>query len=233
MIRRPPRSTRTDSLFPYSTLFRSGSDAPADAQFVGDDVAEGGLAQPGRAEEQHVVVRFTAAFGGLDVDRQLLAHRLLAEVFIQPFGPDAGLGGLTASRGPVVQVADEVAEGGLSGVMLALQAVPVAAGLTQGCTPIGPVHTVTSAEENILLEIDGRPALDVFKEDIGELRARDLNRVAGYIFAGLPVTGSDTGDYLVRNLVGIDPQHGAVAIVEYVDTGDTIMFCRRDHGRSE
>src|SRR3546814_54234 len=143
------------------------------------------------------------------------------------------VGGLTASRGPVVQVADEVAEGGLSGVMLALQAVPVAAGLTQGCTPIGPVHTVTSAEENILLEIDGRPALDVFKEDIGELRARDLNRVAGYIFAGLPVTGSDTGDYLVRNLVGIDPQHGAVAIVEYVDTGDTIMFCRRDHGRSE
>src|SRR3546814_5609831 len=28
----------------------------------------------------------------------------------------------------------------------------------------------------------------------------------------------------------IDPQHGAVAIGEYVDTGDTIMFCRRDHG---
>src|SRR3546814_13221209 len=99
MIRRPPRSTRTDSLFPYSTLFRSGSDAPADAQFVGDDVAERGLAQPGRAEDQHVVERFTAAFGGLDVDRQLLAHRLLAEVFIQPFGPDAGLDGLVLARG--------------------------------------------------------------------------------------------------------------------------------------
>src|SRR3546814_15635257 len=29
MIRRPPRSTRTDTLFPYTTLFRSGIDAPA------------------------------------------------------------------------------------------------------------------------------------------------------------------------------------------------------------
>src|SRR3546814_10650741 len=85
--------------------------------------------------------------------------------------------------------------------MLALQAVPVAAGLTQGCTPIGPVHTVTSAEEKILLEIDGRPALDVFKEDIGELLARDLNRVAGYNFAGLPVTGSEIGRAHVRTPV--------------------------------
>src|SRR3546814_12011350 len=99
MIRRPPRSTRTDSLFPYSTLFRSGSDAPADAQFVGDDVAERGLAQPGRAEDTHVVERFTAAFGGLDVDRQLLAHRLLAEVFIQPFVPDDGLDGIVLESG--------------------------------------------------------------------------------------------------------------------------------------
>src|SRR3546814_2254727 len=30
MIRRPPRSTRTDTLFPYTTLFRSGFDAHAD-----------------------------------------------------------------------------------------------------------------------------------------------------------------------------------------------------------
>src|SRR3546814_8103210 len=29
MIRRPPRSTRTDTLFPYPTLFRSGNDRPA------------------------------------------------------------------------------------------------------------------------------------------------------------------------------------------------------------
>jgi small ligand-binding sensory domain FIST len=36
--------------------------------------------------------------------------------------------------------------------------------------------------------------------------------VAGYIFAGLPIPGSDTGDYLVRNLIGIDPEEKLLAI---------------------
>lgn len=139
------------------------------------------------------------------------------------------VGGLTASRGAHPQLAGRVAEGEVSGVMLSLEQVPVATALTQGCLPIGPVHTVTAAEENILIEIDGRPALDVFKEDIGEVLARDLRRVAGYIFAALPVSGSDTGDYLVRNLTGIDPEQGLLAIGEVVDAGDGIMFCRRDH----
>ena len=100
----------------------------------------------------------------------------------------------------------------------------IATGLTQGCTPIGQAHKITRAQNNIIVEIDGRPALDVFKEDIGELLARDLRRVAGYIFAALPITGSDTGDYLVRNLVGIDPNHGLIAIGDMVEPGRSIMF---------
>ncbi len=139
------------------------------------------------------------------------------------------VGGLSASNSGFPQVADGVEEGGLSGVMLSLDAVPVQSGLTQGCSPIGPVHTVTSAHENVLIEIENRPALDVFKEDIGDVLAHDLRRVAGYIFAALPVSGSDTGDYMVRNLVGIDPEAGALAIGEMIAPGDRIMFCRRDH----
>src|SRR3546814_12356786 len=43
MIRRPPRSTRTDTLFPYTTLFRSGLERPAleGVQFVRRAVGEG------------------------------------------------------------------------------------------------------------------------------------------------------------------------------------------------
>jgi small ligand-binding sensory domain FIST len=70
--------------------------------------------------------------------------------------------------------------------------------------------------------------LDLLKEDIGEILARDLSRIGGYIFAGLPIAGSDTGDYLVRNLVGIDPQNGLVAIGDMVEQGARVMFCRRD-----
>ena len=139
------------------------------------------------------------------------------------------VGGLAASRGAHPLLTDQVREGEISGVMLSLEEIPVAAALTQGCSPIGPVHQITTAEQNILIELDGRPALDVFKEDIGDVLARDLQKVAGYIFAALPVSGSDTGDYLVRNLTGIDPEQGLLAIGETIESGDRIMFCRRDH----
>jgi small ligand-binding sensory domain FIST len=138
------------------------------------------------------------------------------------------VGGLTAAMSaPPRQVAERVTEGGLSGVILTPD-LAVATGLTQGCSPIGPIRRVTSARENILMTIDDRPALQVFKEDIGELLAHDLRRVGGRIFAGIPVRGSDTGDYLVRNLMAIDTEREWIAIAEQLTPGDPIMFCRRD-----
>jgi small ligand-binding sensory domain FIST len=94
--------------------------------------------------------------------------------------------------------------------------------------PLGEKHRISSCQGNIASELDGRPALDVFKEDIGEVLAKDLSRVAGYIFAGLPVSGSDTGDYLVRNLIGIDPEQNLVAVGDILEEDATIMFCKRD-----
>jgi small ligand-binding sensory domain FIST len=137
------------------------------------------------------------------------------------------VGGLTSSRGQNLQVADGVVEGGLSGVSFA-DSVTVATRLTQGCSPLGPKHVVTSCQHNVVITLDGRSALEVFKEDIGEALARDLNRIGGHVFAGLPIAGSDTGDYLVRNLVGIDPANGLIAIGEMLQPGQNVMFCRRD-----
>lgn len=137
------------------------------------------------------------------------------------------VGGLTSSRRQNLQIADGISEGGLSGVSFS-DAVTVATRLTQGCTPIGPKHVITACQRNVIVSLDGQPALDVFREDIGEVLARDLNRVGGHIFAGLPIPGSDTGDYLVRNLVGIDTAHKLVAIGELLEPGGSIVFCRRD-----
>lgn len=137
------------------------------------------------------------------------------------------VGGLAASAVAPVQVAGRVVEGGLSGILLSPD-IPVVTGLTQGCSPIGPVRRVTEARDNILMAIDDRPALEVFKEDIGELLSRDLKRVAGLIFAAFPVTGSDTGDYLVRNLVAIDVERQWLAAAHRVAPGDRVLFCRRD-----
>jgi len=138
------------------------------------------------------------------------------------------IGGLAAAMSaPPRLVADRVVEGGLSGVLLGRE-IAVATGLTQGCSPVGSVHRVTEARENIVMAIDERPALEVFKEDIGELLARDLRQVGGRIFAAIPVKGSDTGDYLVRNLMALDVERQWLAIAEKVAPGDPILFCRRD-----
>lgn len=142
------------------------------------------------------------------------------------------VGGLTSSRGALSQISGDVCDGGVSGVVLA-ENVRVSTALTQSCMPIGSRHQITVCDENVLIELDGRPALEVFKEDIGELLARDLQRVAGYIFAALPIANSDTGDYLVRNLAGIDVERQLLAIGEIVETGQSIQFCRRDADAAE
>jgi len=137
------------------------------------------------------------------------------------------VGGLTASRGQFNQLAGTVTEGGLSGVLFA-DSVTVATGLTQGCSPIGEIHEVTEARDNVLITLGGQPALDVFKADIGEVLARNIERVGGYIHAALPISGADNGDYLVRNIMGIDPEKQWMSIGARLQAGDKLMFVRRD-----
>ncbi|HEV2336211.1 MAG TPA: FIST C-terminal domain-containing protein [Stellaceae bacterium] len=147
------------------------------------------------------------------------------------------VGGLVSHRcaqpllaGDITQTqraASALGKAGIAGLLLAPE-VAVATGLTQGCMPIGPVHRIDEARDNVVIAIDGRPALSVFYEDIGPALAQDPRHLGGVIFAGLTVPGSDTGDYLVRNLMAIDPGHGWVVLGAEVAPGDQILFCRRD-----
>ncbi len=123
--------------------------------------------------------------------------------------------------------ADGFGRGGIAGLMLA-PGVSVATALTQGCTPMGPVRRIDEARDTVVMAIDGRPALAVFRDDIGPQLAQDMRRLGGVVFAGLPVSGSDTGDYLVRNLLAIDPGRGWLVLGDEVAPGDRILFCRRD-----
>jgi len=138
------------------------------------------------------------------------------------------VGGLTASRGALEQIAGDVTDGGVSGVLFGSE-IGVFTGLTQGCSPIGPAHRITEGRDNVLMRLDDKPAFDVFRADIGELLARDLKRVEGYVHAAIPIPGSDRGaDYLVRNLLGVYADKGWVAIGDRVQQGGSIMFVRRD-----
>lgn len=154
-------------------------------------------------------------------------QRLEALAELLPAGFLAG--GLASSEdGQAPHIAGRAQSAGLSGVLLDLEKVPLRVRHTQGCHPIGPRRSVDEAFRNILVKLDGRPALDVLKQDIGELLSRDLERSLATILAGLMVEGSDTGDYLARHLVGVEEQRGLVGVGDWVVPGSTLVFCRRD-----
>lgn len=141
------------------------------------------------------------------------------------------IGGLTSTSSDAPHQSGGASSSGgncLSGVAISPIAIEVATALSQGCSPLGKAHTVTRSQNNILIELDGRPALDVLIEEIGPELSSDLERIGGIIFAAIPVAGSDTADYTVRTLVGIDPQHKVVAIADTISEGDPVLFCRRD-----
>jgi small ligand-binding sensory domain FIST len=137
------------------------------------------------------------------------------------------VGGLTSTRSVYAQVADEVTEGGVSGVLFSPD-VSVATTLTQSCALFGATHEITGCDGNVIMTLGGKPALDVFYDEIGDILARDLQRAARYVAAALLVPGSDTRDYLVRNLVGVDPRTRLIAIGDSVHNGQLMQFCRRD-----
>ncbi len=137
------------------------------------------------------------------------------------------VGGLTSSNFENFQVANEIVQGSVSGIFFSPD-INTVIGHTQGCTPLDQKHVITKAERNLLIELDGRPALDVLRDDVGEVLAKDLNKITGYIFAGLPIEHSDTADYLVRNIIGFDEEEKIIAVGDYIYEGSKFMFCRRD-----
>ncbi len=137
------------------------------------------------------------------------------------------LGGVTSSRSQNIQIANQCLSGGISGVLFN-QNIPVMSNLTQGCTPIGPRHRVTQSERNIAFTLDDKPALDVLTNDTGEVIARDWEQASNYIFAGLVQQNSDMEDYTIRQLIGIDSENKFIAIADYLEHDQEIIFCRRD-----
>ncbi|KAF0112887.1 MAG: hypothetical protein FD149_2317 [Rhodospirillaceae bacterium] len=86
---------------------------------------------------------------------------------------------------------------------------------------------VTGGDGSIVATLDGTPALEVLKQDIGEILARDLRRIAGYIHVGLSAGKEDDG-FMVHPLWGVDLHHGRVALGVPVASGEALVFVRRD-----
>jgi small ligand-binding sensory domain FIST len=139
--------------------------------------------------------------------------------------------GAVAAGTPLFELfATEPAQGGLVG--LAVGSAEPLVGVAQGCMPIGEPYVVTRADGNVIATIGSRPAIEILKDAIRSVDGgKDRIERAG-IFAGLAVDPTksplERGDFLVRNLAGMDPSSGAIAVGETVRVGQTIQFQIRD-----
>jgi small ligand-binding sensory domain FIST len=162
------------------------------------------------------------------------------------------VGGLSSSRHEHIQFAGDVFENNISGVAFS-QNIRVATALSQGCTPIGPIHAITRGDDHTIRELDMQKASEVFENDLRSMAIKKIDRdpdtvhiqsglqeiresvpdefkpiFRGEVHAAFPVSQSDQNDYLVRNIIGLDPEEGAMVISQSVMQGESIMFVHRD-----
>lgn len=110
--------------------------------------------------------------------------------------------------------------------------VNLASVISQGCTPIGETWTLTRVNQNVIQQIGNRPAYEVLAETVQNLSEEEQKAARGNLLIGLVVNeyleDFHRGDFLIRNLLGADPQSGAIAVGALPRPGQTIQFQRRD-----
>ncbi|MDX6738554.1 FIST N-terminal domain-containing protein [Actinocorallia sp. A-T 12471] len=196
-----------------------------------------------RAEDRLVVVGMPEAAPD-DVVGILLAdpHSFPVDAFVErseevlpglPLVGGLAGGGEGESR---LFVDDKIIESGAVGVVIGGQ-VAATTLLSQGARPIGPLMTVTSAEQNILFELAGSPALDKLEEVVAGLTGSERELAAEGLLIGVAMDEyadeHEQGDFLVRGVVGVDPDTGALAVGDVVETGQTVRFQVRDAGAAD
>jgi small ligand-binding sensory domain FIST len=104
--------------------------------------------------------------------------------------------------------------------------------VSQGCRPVGRPLVITKAQENLIVELGGVPALQRLREMYGDLDEVDRELVRSSLHVGRVASEyRDTfrrGDFLVRNVMGADPDTGVIAVGDLVRTGQTVQFHVRD-----
>jgi small ligand-binding sensory domain FIST len=108
--------------------------------------------------------------------------------------------------------------------------------ITQGCQPITEPLVITRAGGNIIYEIDNRPAFEVFTSVLKGPLLEDLRRALMYVFVGVPAdrrrNSVGGGEYLVRNIIGLDSEKKIIGVADEVTEGQVMVFTLRDGQRA-
>lgn len=144
------------------------------------------------------------------------------------------LGGLSSARSPLGAAAlfsgDSVRESGAVGVCLnGVEMIPC---VSQGAAPLGREMTITAAQANVIHELAGKPAVAAIEQTISELSILDRALVAGGLLIGIVIDGGkpeyEQGDFLVRGVLGADPDTGAITVGTVVAAGQVVRLHARD-----
>jgi small ligand-binding sensory domain FIST len=143
-------------------------------------------------------------------------------------GMVSGLGGPGECR---LILGDRVLDHGAIGVLLQ-GPIAVRSIVSQGCRPIGRHMVITRAQDNIIAELSGRAPLALLQELWRELPTREQELFQRGLHVGRVINEYQgefqRGDFLVRNVMGVDRDSGAVAITDRVRVGQTVQFHIRD-----
>jgi hypothetical protein len=164
---------------------------------------------------------------------------LLAHAEIGPHGPAsllgdlAGLdvrtvvGGLTGAGSSPIQIAGDVMGGGAACLGFEI-GQPVVAGLATAGSPLGPSHRVTSALDGEVLALDGRPALAVLTEELGDLFRHSGRKFAPNLWAADRSSCGSGGEILrMRRIVAVDEPRGSL-LLDGGRPGPNIRLMRPD-----
>jgi len=144
------------------------------------------------------------------------------------------LGGISSVRTLRGQAAlflgERVVPGGAVGVRFdGIELLPC---VSQGATPIGPELTITAGEGRIIQELAGRPALAALRSVIEQLGEAEREILAEGMLLGIVVEQGQPdyvhGDFLVRSVLGGDPEHGTIAVGATISTGQVVRVHARD-----
>jgi len=105
-----------------------------------------------------------------------------------------------------------------------------ATGVGRGWKPYGPPRKVTKSEKNIVLELDGKPALPLYNLYIGAHSAKDLPG-SGLKFPFAIIEEGKRDIEKIRTLLAIDPKTNSLTFAGNVDEGETVRFCQSTHDR--
>jgi small ligand-binding sensory domain FIST len=104
--------------------------------------------------------------------------------------------------------------------------------VAQGCRPIGEPMFVTGAHGNLLRALDGEPAGRVLRRLYERLEGRDKELFRDSLFMGMVMRESREtyrqGDFLIRNIVGLDAASGSLVIGASLQEGTIVQFHLRD-----